>query len=179
MARYVDVEWNILVGQPLVTWSDLHKPPFGAHSWPVQMSGTSIPADIARLLEVTLQARYKQILHPLPEELDGEKFPEGARKRISINAYERDPRARASCIAHYGSRCSVCKKNLADIYGDFVAGLIHVHHIKPLSKTSGGYEVDPIQDLRPICPNCHAVVHANTPPLSIEQVRRMIAKRRK
>jgi hypothetical protein len=31
--------------------------------------------------------------------------------------------------------------------------------------------VNPIRDLRPVCPNCHAVIHSTTPPRTIDQVR--------
>jgi predicted HNH restriction endonuclease len=34
--------------------------------------------------------------------------------------------------------------------------------------------VDPIQDLRPVCPNCHAVIHRGDPIHSIEAVRAML-----
>ncbi len=33
-------------------------------------------------------------------------------------------------------------------------GFIHVHHLKPLSEVGYEYRVDPIRDLRPVCPNC-------------------------
>ena len=32
-------------------------------------------------------------------------------------------------------------------------------------------EVDPVRDLRPICPNCHAMVHRRDPPLNVEELR--------
>ena len=35
----------------------------------------------------------------------------------------------------------------------------------------GQYEVDPIKDLRPVCPNCHAVLHRRIPAYRIEEVR--------
>jgi len=34
-----------------------------------------------------------------------------------------------------------------------------VHHLVPISKIGKKYRVDPIKDLRPVCPNCHAVIH--------------------
>jgi 5-methylcytosine-specific restriction protein A len=58
-------------------------------------------------------------------------------------------------------------------------GYIHVHHLKAMSRRGGRYEVDPIKDLRPICPNCHAVIHRQNPPLSIVQLRQMLKKAQK
>jgi predicted HNH restriction endonuclease len=40
-----------------------------------------------------------------------------------------------------------------------------------LSEIGGEYIVDPVADLRPVCPNCHAVLHRRIPAYSIEEVR--------
>jgi 5-methylcytosine-specific restriction protein A len=45
------------------------------------------------------------------------------------------------------------------VYGDEFGGLIHVHHVQPLAAVGTDYLIDPIEHLRPICPNCHAMVH--------------------
>lgn len=111
----------------------------------------------------------------LPEELlENDQFPEGAVRRIVVNAYERNPEARARSIAHYGARCVVCGFDFESVYGFIGAGYIHVHHIMPLSSIKKSYIVDPLQDLRPVCPNCHAMLHAKTPVLAIEELRAMI-----
>jgi len=73
----------------------------------------------------------------------------------------KDPYARQQCIEHYGSRCSVCDFDFEQVFGERGRGFIHVHHLKPLSEIQDEYEIDPIQDLRPICPNCHAMIHHN------------------
>jgi hypothetical protein len=115
---------------------------------------------------------------PLPllaEELPGdERFSEGATRQIVVNAYERDRRARERCIEHYGARCAACGMSFEERYGPEAAGIIHVHHIVPLSGIGERYEVDPIRDLCPVCPNCHMVIHATKPARTIEQVRKMI-----
>ena len=99
---------------------------------------------------------------------------EGATKRISVNAYERNPVARARCIEAYGAICCVCDFNFNATYGEFALGMIQVHHIKALATIGQAYEVDPINDLRPVCANCHAVIHHSTPMRSIEEVKAMI-----
>jgi predicted HNH restriction endonuclease len=40
-----------------------------------------------------------------------------------------------------------------------------------------GYLIDPVADMRPVCPNCHAVIHLCDPPLSIEETKAMIKAR--
>jgi 5-methylcytosine-specific restriction endonuclease McrA len=107
----------------------------------------------------------------LAEELPVGTYREGAASRILVNAYERNPAAVKACKAHYGTRCQVCGLDLGERYGEIGKGFIHVHHLKQLSKVGGKYEVDPIADLRPVCPNCHAIMHRKTPPLAIDEMK--------
>jgi hypothetical protein len=109
-----------------------------------------------------------------PDEILGNMFPEGARKTSVLNAFERNPQARRQCLAHYGYRCSVCSLDLGERYGDAGRELIHVHHLRPLAEIDGPYNVDPIADLCPVCPNCHAVIHRADPPYSLDDVRAML-----
>ncbi|EPG0327009.1 HNH endonuclease [Vibrio alginolyticus] len=94
----------------------------------------------------------------LPEEVP-EDFIEGAKKTITINAYERNPAARNSCIKAHGVTCSVCDFNFETIYGERGKGFIHVHHLRSLAEIGQEYKIDPVNDLRPVCPNCHAMLH--------------------
>jgi len=124
-----------------------------------------------------LTERIRELLcdSPLPEEIvDLEKYPEGAKLQIAINRYERSAKARRMCIEHYGTKCAVCDFNFSDKYGEIGTDLIYVHHIIPLSEIGNDYSVDPIKDLRPICPDCHAVIHKNKLPYTIEEVKRFI-----
>ena len=44
-----------------------------------------------------------------------------------------------------------------------------------LSAIGMKYQIDPIKDLRPVCPNCHSVIHRDASPLSIEQARALLS----
>jgi len=88
-----------------------------------------------------------------------EVLVEGAKKIVEVNAYERNPVARAKCIEYHGCCCKICGIDFEKAYGDFAKGFIHVHHIKPIHEIGEEYEVDPINDLIPVCPNCHAMLH--------------------
>jgi 5-methylcytosine-specific restriction enzyme A len=111
-----------------------------------------------------------------PDELDeSEGYTEGAVKTVSVNAYERNPQARERCLAHHGYSCAACGLNFEKIYGDFLGShFIHVHHKKPLYEIGAEYNIDPIQDLVPVCPNCHAMIHRVRPPVSIADLKRVI-----
>lgn len=98
-------------------------------------------------------------------------FVEGAKRRVTVNAYERDPEARRMCIKRYGWNCAVCEMNFAETYGEIGTDYIHVHHKKPLNTLGKGYAVDPEKDLIPVCPNCHAMLHRRQKVLSIKELR--------
>ena len=116
----------------------------------------------------------------LPDEVRaGAGLVEGAIRSITVNAYERNPAARRQCLAHHGFDCSVCGFNFGAAYGDQGLGYIHVHHIRPLADVGAEYVVDPVKDLRPVCPNCHAMIHRQSPALSIEELRSLLKGREK
>jgi 5-methylcytosine-specific restriction enzyme A len=99
---------------------------------------------------------------------------EGAVSQVSVNAYERNPAARRRCIEHYGTSCFICGFNFGKVFGELGKGFIHVHHLRPLSEIGEDYEVDPVQDMRPVCPNCHAIIHRRSTPLSIKEMESLL-----
>lgn len=123
---------------------------------------------------------FESMPHPRPrndglaEEIGGGTFREGSAESVLVNRYERSKTARKACVAHYGAECYVCGFDFASVYGSDFEEFIHVHHLCSLASIGDDYEVDPIADLRPVCPNCHAVIHLRTPCFTIEEVRRMI-----
>lgn len=109
------------------------------------------------------------------ESVADSKATEGAVKLVTVNRYERNRFARKRCIETFGYRCSVCEIDFSERYGQVGRGFIHVHHLVPLSEIGERYEVDPVTDLRPVCPNCHAMLHHRTVvPRTIEELRRIL-----
>ena len=109
---------------------------------------------------------------------EGRTFLEGVLQKYQVNAFERNQKAREVCIDHYGIKCSVCFISLADVYGPIAAHVIHIHHLRPLSEIRKEYVLDPIADLRPVCPNCHTVIHLRRPPYSISEVQSILSSTR-
>ncbi|WP_342551074.1 DUF3427 domain-containing protein [Lysinibacillus sp. FSL M8-0216] len=101
------------------------------------------------------------------------RFLEGAKREGTITRYERNSRAREACVEYYGHNCQVCGMNFKDTYGNIGEGYIHVHHEVEISMIAQEYEVDPIEDLKPVCPNCHAMIHKRKPAYTIEELRRI------
>lgn len=104
------------------------------------------------------------------------RFIEGTVKPVLVNAYERNPHARARCIEHYGLNCSICAFNFEDAYGEVGKDYIHIHHLNELSLMGGQHELEPIRDLVPVCANCHAILHRRRPAYSIEEARLMLRR---
>ena len=135
-----------------------------------------------RLREIPDYVQRKQVPpdEVFPETIPSElPYSEGAVKKVTINLYERNPKARAACLAKHGYSCSVCSLNFQEKYGQIGNGFIHVHHKKPLATIRAEYELDPIKDLAPVCPNCHAMLHTSEPPLSISELKSKISAHKK
>jgi hypothetical protein len=116
-----------------------------------------------------------QLLFPDQVEPVG-KLPDGALRQVFVNAYERNPKARRRCIKCHGATCYICAFDFGQVYGAVADGFIHVHHLRELSQLGGEYKVDPENDLRPVCPNCHAVLHRKKPAYTIEEVQGFLKK---
>lgn len=151
---------------------------FSKINWNTQRSGIEIFPDIAKELEYVWQNFINVQRTYLPEEINEaelSKIFEGAKKTVQINAYERNPKARKECIKEYGTKCFACGFDFNTFYGEEIAqSYIHVHHLRQLSTIGKEYKVDPIKDLRPVCPNCHAMIHRKNPPYSIEEIKEFI-----
>ena len=112
-----------------------------------------------------------------PPDLDDGRYMEGRRVAILVERIERDTKARRRCIDHFGASCQVCGFDFEDHYGLLGKGFIHVHHHRQqLASTRGRHEIDPVKDLIPLCPNCHAMIHSQKQMLSVEELRHIFVR---
>jgi 5-methylcytosine-specific restriction protein A len=103
-------------------------------------------------------------------------FPPHAATAIEVSRYERDADARRVCVAFHGTSCAACGFSFEAAYGDAGAGFIQVHHVVPPEMLEGAYTLDPVADLVPLCPNCHAMAHAGVAsPRTVSELRTIIA----
>lgn len=84
---------------------------------------------------------------------------EGHVLKCYVNKFERDKSARDKCVKKFGWQCQVCGINFNSVYGSLGKDFIHVHHLVPLHTIKREYKVNPLRDLIPVCPNCHAMLH--------------------
>lgn len=111
----------------------------------------------------------------LPDEMEQSKiYSEGKTRIIRVNSYERNKLARQECIEHFGLNCQVCDFNFQQKFGTLGQNFIHVHHIIDISVIGEEYSVDPKNDLIPVCPNCHAMLHKKKPAYTISELKKII-----
>lgn len=111
-----------------------------------------------------------------PPRLAAGTYPPHAVTRIGVNRYERNPDARRLCLAFHGTTCAACGFSFEASYGNIGAGFIEVHHLVPPELLGSSYELDPIADLVPLCPNCHAMAHHGVAsPRTVSELRNLRA----
>jgi 5-methylcytosine-specific restriction protein A len=108
-------------------------------------------------------------LHEQDEFLEGQTT-------VTVNRYEQNLKARARCIAKYKAICFVCDFNFGEKYGELGEGFIEVHHINPFSEVPKGYNIwtHATRDLRPLCSNCHSMIHRTKPALTIKAMKKLL-----
>lgn len=99
---------------------------------------------------------------------------EGHSQTVETNVFERQPTLRRLCIKAHGTACAVCSFDFGARYGEDAQGFIHIHHLQPLASIRKAHVVNPIKDLVPLCPNCHAVAHLRDPPYTPDEIRAML-----
>ena len=104
-----------------------------------------------------------------------ESMQEGSATSRFVTRYERDPRYRRQALAIHGHRCAACDVDMGRRYGPYAAGLIHVHHVQPVSTYEEPRSINPETDLVPVCPNCHSVIHREkSKTLTVAELREML-----
>lgn len=131
--------------------------------------------EFRELLEKAIPAFEKELDKKIQEsKRTAVVMHEGEEEYVISHRYERDPKARAACIAAHGTTCAVCGMDFAKEYGPSFAGKIEVHHIVPLSEIGEDYVVDPVKDLVPVCPNCHTALHSKPNGVyTVEELKRI------
>jgi len=159
-----------------------------------------LPTDTWRSLEVVARLRVRRWRSPdgladmwgaaagsclclvLSESLSEESVTsiegqeEGQAVEVLSKRYERNPINRLQSIQYHGFLCWVCDSDLSVIYPGIGEEFIEVHHIIPVSEMGPGYRVDPVTEMVPLCPNCHGIVHRESPPVHPEKLRSIMGR---
>ena len=176
---HVLIDFEVLLNpekEPILTLDILKTGNLEKQQWTPQSSGISIKPELVEELEAVwfdfLTTQNIRLNPYAPSDNEETKtYTEGTANQITQTRYERNPHAKVACINHYGYSCSVCEFDFEKRFGELGKNFIHVHHLIQVATVGETYQVDPIKDLRPVCPNCHAMLHRQNPPLTIEELK--------
>lgn len=165
--------WTFPMGHTLLDLAMPHGAARIAHFSP-ELSEATLLRQGERWLALPLEGETL-----LPDELPlshgSMQMTEGGRRAVLVDHIERNNRARNACLAAHGAACRVCGLDFSRAYGVIGQGFIHVHHLTPLASALQQRQVDPVRDLVPVCPNCHAMLHRRNPPYRIEELKTLMA----
>lgn len=74
-----------------------------------------------------------------------------------VSTYKRDTKLRNECLEEKGRVCSICGFDPVAKYGKGFENITEVHHLNPVST---GVRNTTIDNLIPVCPNCHRALHS-------------------
>jgi 5-methylcytosine-specific restriction protein A len=118
---------------------------------------------------------------PAPMDYEGDEFTEAVEGRWLSSLHRRRERNRKlvekrkeRALKAYGVlQCAACDFDFAKRYGERGEGYIECHHIKPLADLRPGDRTK-LEDLKLVRANCHRMIHARRPWLTLEQLRAII-----
>lgn len=184
-ANYIDIEFDILINpENNILFSKINLDevdPNKTQQWFPQQSGISIKPEIINALESSWFDFIKEnkyisngFISNDVISTEPEFYMEGKSKEITQTRYERNPQARQICLKHFGYACQICNFNFENSFGIIGKGFIYVHHINPIAEIGKEYLIDPNNDLIPVCPNCHAMIHSKRPAFTIDEIKNII-----
>ena len=122
-------------------------------------------SDVLNSCDDLLKSETKRKVIPLTEYIN-----EGAKTKKEVIIRERSVKLRDAAREHYRNKedgllyCSCCNFEFTHHYAPVFNGTcIEIHHLKPLYQYEGENidrtVEDALQNLLPVCPNCHRVIH--------------------
>jgi 5-methylcytosine-specific restriction protein A len=128
----------------------------------------------------------REALKELPENSDADSeddgFVEAAEGKLLTKLHKRRERSvklvnakKKWAMKRFGSlSCEVCGFNFAQRYGERGHGFIECHHTKPVYEYGDGKKTT-TADLALLCANCHRIIHAKRPWLTVEELQALLA----
>ncbi len=181
LSKEIDCDIGFVNGLTTPLLGNLFNPPNSID--PDTKEKAWVNKDDYKALDILLETidSYLGVSSYFPENIDNDGgLFEGLKSRITVNRYERNIIARRKCIEHHGISCKVCGFDFFKVYGEIGKDYIHVHHLTPLHTINENYKIDYVNDLIPVCPNCHAMLHRKVDNVdyNIEELRYEILRQR-
>lgn len=103
-------------------------------------------------------------------------FDESFKRVIAKEVTVRSRKAVVDAKNKHGVKCAVCEFEFAEKYGVHGFGFIEIHHLNPVKD---GHRKTSVNDLRPVCSNCHRMLHKGERLLSIDELKQIIKNHRR
>lgn len=100
-----------------------------------------------------------------------ESFDDGFKREIVREIATRNQKVIRLARKKYPTVCCVCDFDFGRTYGLHGEGFIEMHHLYPISKGARRTTVD---DLRPVCANCHRMLHRGVVMLEVDELRKIV-----
>ena len=146
-------------------------------------TGVALRWRVLKRVDIPFKGRFPQLgwLRLNPErgvvgDLDPfEAFAEGGRQIRSHMRIERNRVLRSRARTFWRSKlgrlhCLVCGFDFEKRYGDLKADFIEMHHDRPVS-TLGRAGYVRLGQLKPLCANCHRMIHREAPMVELSQLK--------
>lgn len=141
--------------------SDMAATPTYRHYWPNSTTDLKEPAWVISAL--CWEGLEPERPKPEPVDTDHLAFPEGREKRRLHLIRERNRAVVAQAKKQWRERdpllrCMVCNFSFVEAYGAIGDGFLEAHHRLPIATLKPGDKTR-VEDLEPVCANCHRMVH--------------------
>lgn len=157
-----DLQWKLRFEQTASPKLDKQKDLW----WQVR-SRRKLSPDSAQLLFDLLSQKQKRIERNI-------KFQDG---RVWVGMMSRRERGiRKAALKARGTRCEACPFDFTERYGDWAEKCVHVHHLDGLAAAPREGRKTTKDDVRVVCPNCHAAIHRSDDPSDWEAFLRIVKK---
>ena len=108
-------------------------------------------------------SRYSQLGNFLPTRFQA-SWKEGAKTTYELTKSERSPSVRREALKFYEPKCYCCEREPK------IPSMIEIHHLDPIAE---GERETKVEDVIPLCRNCHNGAHSEDPPIPIERLKTM------
>jgi hypothetical protein len=102
-------------------------------------------------------------------------FDEGFRTEVVKEVFYRNRNVVKAAKLKFGLKCSVCDFDFGNVYGAHGEGFIEMHHLNPISSGKRKTKVD---DLTPVCSNCHRMLHKGKELLTVKELKKVMENKK-
>ncbi|MEE1072395.1 MAG: hypothetical protein U0L26_08420 [Cellulosilyticum sp.] len=139
------------------------------HSEESQVEKTIVPIKEEAIQKIPTASEAK-IVQPVEEIKEEVKLEE---TQPEEGALDYKARIKKECLEYYGAICDICGFDFGYTYGEAYEDCIEVHNVNGTDEEIKE-DTHPVQDLIPVCCNCHRIIHSQNPPISVEKMRKIV-----